>query len=62
LGHTTSEKLRRKFRRAGFQRSNLAIQVVELPVPERAGAICGLLASALRYDFDSQILKLKRYF
>jgi superfamily II DNA helicase RecQ len=31
----------------GFRRSNLAIEVVELPVPERAGAICGLLASAI---------------
>ena len=29
----------------GFRRGNLAIEVVELPVPERVGAICGLLAS-----------------
>ena len=28
----------------GFRRENLAIEVVEVPVPERAGAICGLLA------------------
>ena len=32
----------------GFRRGNLAIEVVELPVPERVGAICGLLASAER--------------
>jgi ATP-dependent DNA helicase RecQ len=28
----------------GFRRDNLAIEVVELPVPQRASAICGLLA------------------
>ena len=28
----------------GFRRENLAIEVVEVPVPERATAICGLLA------------------
>ena len=28
----------------GFRRENLGIEVVELPVPERARAICGLLA------------------
>jgi RecQ family ATP-dependent DNA helicase len=28
----------------GFRRHNLAIEVVELPVPQRAGAICSLLA------------------
>jgi superfamily II DNA helicase RecQ len=32
----------------GFRRGNLAIEVVELPVPERAGAICGLLATGER--------------
>ncbi len=33
----------------GFRRDNLAIEVVELSMPERPGAICGLLASpALR--------------
>jgi RecQ family ATP-dependent DNA helicase len=32
----------------GFRRENLAIEVVELPVPERAGAIGGLLADAKR--------------
>ena len=32
----------------GFRRENLAIEVVEVPVPERAGAICGLLADAER--------------
>jgi RecQ family ATP-dependent DNA helicase len=32
----------------GFRRSNLAIEVVELPVPERAAAICGLLADPAR--------------
>jgi ATP-dependent DNA helicase RecQ len=32
----------------GFRRENLAIEVVEVPVPERAGAICGLLADAAR--------------
>jgi superfamily II DNA helicase RecQ len=32
----------------GFRRDNLAIEVVEVPVPERAGAICGLLADAAR--------------
>ena len=32
----------------GFRRDNLAIEVVELPVPERAGAIWGLLAEAGR--------------
>ena len=29
----------------GFRRSNLGIEVVEVPVPERPEAICGLLAS-----------------
>jgi RecQ family ATP-dependent DNA helicase len=32
----------------GFRRENLAIEVVELPVPERAEAICGLLADPER--------------
>ncbi|MGH9606446.1 MAG: RecQ family ATP-dependent DNA helicase [Terracidiphilus sp.] len=32
----------------GFRRSNLAIEVVEVPIPERAGAICGLLADPTR--------------
>jgi RecQ family ATP-dependent DNA helicase len=32
----------------GFRRDNLAIEVVELPMPERPGAICSLLASAER--------------
>jgi RecQ family ATP-dependent DNA helicase len=32
----------------GFRRDNLAIEVVELPVPERAGTICSLLADAQR--------------
>ena len=32
----------------GFRRDNLAIEVVELPMPERPGAICGLLANAER--------------
>jgi len=32
----------------GFRRENLGIEVVELPVPERAGAICGLLADRTR--------------
>jgi RecQ family ATP-dependent DNA helicase len=32
----------------GFRRENLAIEVVEVPTPERAGAICGLLAEAER--------------
>jgi len=32
----------------GFRRDNLAIEVVELPVPERAPAICGLLADPAR--------------
>jgi RecQ family ATP-dependent DNA helicase len=32
----------------GFRRSNLAIEVVEVPVPERSPAICGLLANAER--------------
>ncbi len=32
----------------GFRRENLAIEVVEVPVPERAGAICGLLSSRAR--------------
>jgi RecQ family ATP-dependent DNA helicase len=32
----------------GFRRSNLAIEVVEVPVPDRAQAICGLLANAER--------------
>jgi RecQ family ATP-dependent DNA helicase len=32
----------------GFRRENLAIEVVELPVPERAGTIASLLADAAR--------------
>jgi ATP-dependent DNA helicase RecQ len=32
----------------GFRRENLAIEVVEVPVPERAGAICGLLGDPAR--------------
>jgi ATP-dependent DNA helicase RecQ len=32
----------------GFRRENLAIEVVELPVPERGRAICGLLADRMR--------------
>jgi ATP-dependent DNA helicase RecQ len=32
----------------GFRRNNLAIEVVELSMPERPDAICGLLASAER--------------
>jgi RecQ family ATP-dependent DNA helicase len=32
----------------GFRRHNLAIEVVELPVPERVGVICGLLADPNR--------------
>lgn len=32
----------------GFRRQNLAIEVVEVPVPERTGAICSLLADAER--------------
>jgi ATP-dependent DNA helicase RecQ len=32
----------------GFRRDNLAIEVVELSMPERPGAICGLLAERLR--------------
>jgi RecQ family ATP-dependent DNA helicase len=32
----------------GFRRDNLAIEVVELSMPERPGAICGLLSSAER--------------
>jgi superfamily II DNA helicase RecQ len=32
----------------GFRRDNLGIEVVEVPVPERAGAICGLLADPAR--------------
>jgi len=32
----------------GFRRENLAIEVVELPVPERAAAIAGLLADPAR--------------
>jgi len=32
----------------GFRRDNLAIEVVELSMPERPAAICGLLASAER--------------
>jgi RecQ family ATP-dependent DNA helicase len=32
----------------GFRRSNLAIEVAELPMPERPAAICGLLADATR--------------
>jgi RecQ family ATP-dependent DNA helicase len=32
----------------GFRRTNLGIEVVELPVPERAGTICKLLADPAR--------------
>ncbi len=32
----------------GFRRGNLAIEVVEVPVPERSRAICSLLADAAR--------------
>jgi ATP-dependent DNA helicase RecQ len=32
----------------GFRRDNLAIEVVEVPVPERSRAICGLLADPAR--------------
>ncbi len=32
----------------GFRRENLAIEVVETPVPERAGAVCRLLAERKR--------------
>jgi RecQ family ATP-dependent DNA helicase len=32
----------------GFRRDNLAIEVVEVPVPERPAAICGLLANPER--------------
>jgi RecQ family ATP-dependent DNA helicase len=32
----------------GFRRSNLAIEVVEVPVPDRSPAICGLLANPER--------------
>jgi len=32
----------------GFRRDNLAIEVVEVPVPQRARAICGLLADPSR--------------
>ena len=32
----------------GFRRDNLAIEVVELPMPERPAAICGLLADPAR--------------
>jgi RecQ family ATP-dependent DNA helicase len=32
----------------GFRRENLAIEVVEVPVPERSRAICGLLAEQVR--------------
>jgi len=32
----------------GFRRDNLGIEVVELPVPERAGTICGLLGEPQR--------------
>jgi RecQ family ATP-dependent DNA helicase len=32
----------------GFRRENLAIEVVEVPVPERAGAICSLLGNRER--------------
>jgi ATP-dependent DNA helicase RecQ len=32
----------------GFRRDNLAIEVVEVPGPERSRAICGLLANATR--------------
>ena len=32
----------------GFRRDNLAIEVVEVPVPDRAAAICGLLADPAR--------------
>ena len=32
----------------GFRRDNLAIEVVELPMPERSAAICGLLSDPAR--------------
>jgi RecQ family ATP-dependent DNA helicase len=32
----------------GFRRENLAVEVVEVPMPQRAGAICGLLADPAR--------------
>ena len=32
----------------GFRRENLAIEVVEVPMPQRAGAICGLLSDPAR--------------
>ncbi len=32
----------------GFRRENLAIEVVEVPMPQRAGAICGLLSNPER--------------
>jgi RecQ family ATP-dependent DNA helicase len=32
----------------GFRRHNLAIEVVELPIPERPGVICGLLSDPAR--------------
>ena len=32
----------------GFRRDNLAIEVAEVPMPERPGAICGLLADPAR--------------
>jgi RecQ family ATP-dependent DNA helicase len=32
----------------GFRRENLAVEVVEVSMPERAGAICGLLAATER--------------
>ena len=32
----------------GFRRDNLAVEVVEVSMPERAGAICGLLAATER--------------
>ena len=32
----------------GFRRNNLAVEVVEVPMPERPAAICGLLADAAR--------------
>jgi superfamily II DNA helicase RecQ len=32
----------------GFRRDNLAIEVMEIPTPQRAGVICGLLGDPLR--------------
>jgi superfamily II DNA helicase RecQ len=32
----------------GFRRENLAVEVVEVPTPQRAGAICGLLSNPER--------------